>query len=309
MTNKENLCISRKCPECGKELFYTNKINCKKAKEKNSYCYSCSALNRNSNKEAITKKNTYYRVCRQCNKDISYKTYKTWHQANKRNSVCSTCKKKNSKIIGNKKEFKLNHSRMFSGSKNPMFGKTYYERWVEKFGKDAADKLQFKRNASAKRLTGKDHPMYGKPPSRNTGRGWSGWYHGIYFRSILELSYMIWLDKNKIIWESAENDKFKIEYLDENNISHCYFPDFFINNDTIVECKPKWLHKSKTVQLKAIAAKRFCILNSYKYLLTDVEKLSNSEIKLLHDTGKIVFTDRFEIKFKQKYLRYEIKSS
>ena len=33
--------------------------------------------------------------------------------------------------------------------------------------------------------------MYGRFSPRGSGNGWSGWYKEWYFRSLLELSYMI----------------------------------------------------------------------------------------------------------------------
>ena len=41
-----------------------------------------------------------------------------------------------------RKQNELNNKKreMFSGSKNPMFGRTFYDIWVEKYGKDEADK-------------------------------------------------------------------------------------------------------------------------------------------------------------------------
>jgi hypothetical protein len=33
--------------------------------------------------------------------------------------------------------------------------------------------------------------MYGKPSPQGSGNGWSGWYKGKYFRSIMELSFIV----------------------------------------------------------------------------------------------------------------------
>jgi len=50
--------------------------------------------------------------------------------------------------------------------------------------------------------------MYGKPAPIGSGNGWSGWYKGWYFRSLLELSFMInVIERFKMSWQNAETKK------------------------------------------------------------------------------------------------------
>ena len=83
--------------------------------------------------------------------------------------------------------------------------------------------------------------MYGKPAPIGSGNGWSGWYKGWYFRSLLELSFMInVIERFNMPWISAENQTYKISYVDTNLKQRNYYADFIIDNKYIVECKPKW---------------------------------------------------------------------
>ena len=80
--------------------------------------------------------------------------------------------------------------------------------------------------------------MYGKPSPQGSGNGWSGWYKGWYFRSLLELSYMILvIERFNISWSNGE--KIKITYKNFSGINRNYFPDFLLNNKYIIEIKPK----------------------------------------------------------------------
>lgn len=93
-----------------------------------------------------------------------------------------------------------------------MFGKTFYDIWVEKYGLEIANQklIEFKNNRS-KSSTGEKNPMFGKTSPTGSGNGWSGWYKDWYFRSINELSFMInVIERFKFTWVSGEKLKYKI---------------------------------------------------------------------------------------------------
>jgi len=81
----------------------------------------------------------------------------------------------------------------FKGDKNPMFGKKPYDIWLEKYGKDDADKKleEWKSKVTYK---GDKNPMFGKKP------------------------YDIWLEKygKEIADEKLKNWKEKISYANKN---------------------------------------------------------------------------------------------
>jgi hypothetical protein len=199
-----------------------------------------------------------------------------------------------------REETKRKISKSLRGSKNHRYGTTLYSIWLRKYGKDKADRLeiQWKRKMS-KRSSGSNNPMYGKPSPKGSGNGWSGWYKGWYFRSLLELSYMInVIEKNGWDWETAESKKLTIPYLDYRGEKRTYRADFLVNKINLVEIKPKKLHASPSILTKAKAAILFCNKRGFRYVLTDVEKLTHQEIQELRNTKKIKFLVRYEKRFK-----------
>lgn len=268
--------FSRNCPKCNNLIFHTDKGN---------------------GNRAIKNK----QVCRNC-------TYKIFSEKYKGNGNPffgkHHTKKSIKKIIENKdmsvyktEEFRKKQSLLNSGKNNRMYGKSVYSIWLEKYGKEIADEKmrEMKRKLSING-TGKNNGMYGKPSPNGAGQGWKGWYNNHFFRSLRELCYMIYLDENDIIWENGETNKFKVEYKDCKNINRTTRPDFFINNDTIVEIKPKKLQKTTSVILKRKAMEKFCKKNNYKYQMIDMN-IDTEKIKKLYENKEVKFMDKYDEKF------------
>lgn len=56
--------------------------------------------------------------------------------------------------------------------------------------------------------------MYGKPPPKRTGNGISGWWKNkIYFRSLLELAFLINAEKTNLAIESAERKEYRFKIV------------------------------------------------------------------------------------------------
>jgi len=191
-----------------------------------------------------------------------------------------------------------------SGENNPNYGGKHNHGFVdnpicgpiqEYYGKEKADSLRAVRSANA---TGNKNPMYGKPSPTGSGNGWSGWYKHYFFRSILELSYLVYLDSSDIYFETAEAKEYRISYI-KNNTDRTYHPDFVIG-DKIIEVKPKKLINTIDNQLKFAAAKlrygdKFIIITE-----DDIPKLSDDEVYKLYDNNLIQWTDRYKIKFNER---------
>lgn len=110
-------------------------------------------------------------------------------------------------------------------------GKTYEEIYGEKLASDIKKKLSYS-------LTGIKNHMYGKPPPKGSGGGIDGWYKNFYFRSLLELSFLIDMSDKGIDVQTAETTKFKIPYKISGVIKN-YFPDFYLPTENIIiEVKP-----------------------------------------------------------------------
>lgn len=267
----------RICPICKKEINHKNPISFKKSQQLNKPCMSCSSSERANRPEEI-KKNRERNLGRQ-----------TW--LNKKHTEKSKNKIRNS-LIGR-----------FSGEKNSMYGKTYYDIWLKKYGKEIADtKLKELKEKKSLKMMGNLNPMYNKPSPIGSGNGWSGWYKNWYFRSILELSFMVKvIERFNLNWESGELKKYKIEYFGDGNKIKNYFSDFIINKKYVVECKPKKLWKSRNVMNKKNGAIIFCEKNDYIYKIMDIGKLSDLEIFNLHKNKEIKFIEKYEKKYNERY--------
>jgi hypothetical protein len=285
--------------------------------------------------EYIYKSKMFIRKCI-CGKEIIYKTKQAFRIANNKNCQCKSCASiKRMKNI----EARKNISNKVSGANNPMYGKSIYERWIEMYGNVEADKRlktwndnlkcwghghinpnektkgktyvqihgEEKSNVIKHKLSikssGINNPMYGKPSPIGSGNGWSGWYNGWYFRSLHELSYMInVIERFNFKWESGECKKYKIEYINYNGIKKNYFADFIINKKYVIEIKPKKLWQSDTVKRKKESAMLWANKNNLKYKLTESPKqITLKEIEKLKSIGSLIFINRYERKFKERY--------
>lgn len=264
---------TRRCPLCSIEITYSTKYTLARAIRKNDICRLCSI-----------------------------------NKTNKQNVEFGRLKGKNNPNFG--KIFSKKHRKRISenhwdssGTKNPMFGKSFYECWVEKYGKDVADKklIEFKEKQS-KLNYGKNNKMFGKPSPQGSGNGWSGWYKGWYFRSLLELSYMVKvIERFNLRWKSAECKELKIPYTNWEGKSRNYFADFLIEDKYLIECKPKKLQNTPLVLAKSSGAKSFSKKRGLIYKLRTVKMLKDESIKLLHDSGELKFLPRYEEKFQKQY--------
>lgn len=264
----------RNCPECNIVLTYSNKYERNRAEKKNKICISCNTSgNRNpffgkSHKSETKDKMSNFRL----GKDF-------YGEDNK--------EKLRKKMIEN----------------NPMAGKSIYSVWIEKYGKEEADKkMILYKEKQSRNNSGEKNNMYGKPSPKGSGNGWSGWYKNWFFRSLIELSYMIKeIEAKKLNWENGELKKHKISYIDLDGKKRNYFPDFIIDSKYIIECKPLRLQKSKTVVLKKEAAEKYCKKNNMQFIMVEPEILKEAEIIKLYKQKKIKFLPKYEDKFLKKY--------
>jgi hypothetical protein len=188
------------------------------------------------------------------------------------------------------------------GSKNGMYGKSFYNVWLEKYGKERADqKLIELKIKHSKNNKGKNNPMYGKPSPQGSGNGWSGWYKKWYFRSLKELSYMInVIEKNNYKWENGEQKKLTIKYVNYDGTKRTYRPDFLVEDKWLVEVKPKRLMETPNNKLKKEAALIFCEKHNYEYQMIEPKPLTEEEIEKLYENGQIKLLLKYKEKLKCK---------
>ena len=271
--------FKRNCPKCNCEITYTNKYSMLNANKKNSKCKSCVMKGENNpmfgkfgELNPFFGKRHTEESKKKMVKDRDYTIYKT-------------------------EEFRQKISELTKGKNNPMYGKSVYDVWVESYGKGIADEkmLEFKKKQSLN-SSGEKNSMYGKPSPINSGNGICGWYKGWFFRSLLELSYMIYvIERFNLEWETGESEKYKISYTIDGK-SKNYFPDFVINKKYIVECKPKKLTLTSINQTKFEFAKKYCDDNGFIFKIRDIPKIKKEQLIILINNGLVVLTNKWKHK-------------
>lgn len=284
----------RICPSCGCELTYKSKYNRNAAEKLNKICQSCSS------KESYKKYGSYIDIINQQVKNGERDNGFFGKKHTEENKLKLS---KLDKSYTKTSEFKEKISKVTKGINNPMYGKTVYETWTIKYGKEIADdKLkEFKKKLSIA-SKGEKNPMYNKPIPKGSGNGWSGWYKKWFFRSLHELSYMInVIERFNLSWKTAEINKYKIKYIGFDGQNRTHVCDFLIGDKYLVEVKPKKLINSKTVLLKSTSAIEFCKKNNLIYKITNSPKLTDNEIKTLVENGDVTFTEKYQIKYNEKF--------
>ena len=280
--------LIRQCPLCGKDIKYKSIASLTCSKTRNLSCQSCSAkkrIKKYGNNEGFNK--------------ISIKGTQTgsdnpFYGKTHSDATKDKMKKNLNHNFKQIKAYKNKVSKQCSGKGNPMYGKSVYQVWVKKYGKEQADeRLAQLKEKQRINSTGEKNPMYGKPSPQGSGNGWKGWYKGWFFRSLKELSYVVnILEPNGDLWESAEY--IKIPYTNWQGTQRTYRPDFLVNKNLLVETKPTRLKSSITVRAKQKAAEEWCKTKGWNYILVDPPIITTAQIKTLHDNGQLKFTDRYE---------------
>lgn len=264
------------------------------------------------------------RQCPKCKKVLTYSIKAERNRAEKKNKICKTCstsgeknpfynkkhKQSSKDIIGKSRigkstynEEQINNLRIKMLDNPPMAGKSVYSVWLKKYGKEEADiRMEVYKKKQSLNSSGEKNHMYGKPSPQGSGNGWSGWYKDWFFRSLIELSYMInEIEAKNLNWENGELKKYKIPYTNWDGTKRNYFPDFIIDGKYIIECKPLKLQNSKTVILKKEAAEEYCKKHNMQFIMIEPEILTKEKIIELYKKEKIKFIPKYEIKFLKKY--------
>jgi hypothetical protein len=257
--------LERGCSRCGEIIHYASRGAYFRAEDNETLCIVCTRTGEGNS--FFNKHHT----------DASKKAISIAHKGQRYSQAT---------------EFTTEGSR---GSLNPMFGRSIYSVWLDKYGKEEADKrnsdLMVKKSEAAR---GTKNPMYGKPSPQGSGCGWKGWYKEWFFRSLRELAYALHLDDQGLAWKSAETKDLRIDYLDPLGMARTYAADFLVENKRLVEIKPLRLIDTPLVNAKRQAADAFCAQKGLVYEIIDPGKLEDEIITDLHDQGIIRFTERYE---------------
>ncbi len=282
----------RKCPICDKDVFHTSKYSRNSALKKNRPCKKCSAIEVSNRPEHIKQMK------------LNNPGKGVWEgRKHKKQSI----EKMKVSAKGNREytktdEFKEKISQITKGKNNPMYGRSFYDIWLEKYGKEEADKKlkEFKIKISVAN-SGSNNSMFGKPSPRGSGNGWSGWYKNFYFRSLHELQFLLITERFNLKLKTAESKEYMIKYTDFDDTDKNYFPDYVVNDKWLVEVKPKRLWNTPNNKLKFEAAREWCKNKGLKFKLIDFGKPKN-----IIKNKNIKFTKNYQEKLlnceKNKYI-------
>lgn len=288
---------TRQCPSCGKMLTHTNKYNCRQAIKKKRKCLSCvhkEIANRPEIKASFIERLATPEKTSGVNNPFYGKAH-TEETKNKLRDRDNSRWKTDS--------FRQKMKKVSSGGNNPMFGRTFYEVWVEKHGVEEAEiRLAAKKAKNSQSSSGSNNPMFGKPTPRGAGNGWKGWYKRQHFRSLHELTFMVKTTENGDNYTTAEIAELVIPYTDWAGKKRTYRADFLLNNTILVECKPAKLWDTTSVQTKKKAADIFCEKHGFEYKLMDYGILTTEKIIELYNLGEVVFESRYNQLFCEKYI-------
>lgn len=211
------------------------------------------------------------------------------------------------------KEIKDKLSARRKGKNNPMYGKNHQcygvvrrtelflkgKKFEEIYGRKKAKEM---KNKMSKASSGKNNPMYGKPTPVGCGKGWKGWYKGYFFRSCLELSFIVnFLEPNKINYTTAERNPYRIPYRDKTGRKRTYTADFVVRKD-LIEVKPSVYLKKPINILKRNAALKWCRKNGYNYKI-----YTEKDFKILSHEDMLELYKKGVLKFLKPYKRFLLK--
>lgn len=286
---------TRHCPICGKSITHNNRYYGICAERDGRRCRSCSATEINLRPGMRDEFVTRY-ATKGANTGEQNAFFGRSHTEEVREKI--RCMDRSHFQT---EDFRRKMSDITAGKKNPMFGRTVQEVWEEKYGIYVA---QEKLRAVAERIstakTGEKNPMFGRPAPQGSGNGWSGWFKGVYFRSLRELSFMVSLENDNETWKTGEAAGLRINYTDWRGRKRTYVPDFLLGLK-VFEIKPRKLFHSPSVVIKRTAAEQYCAEHGLEYCLVDPKPLSNEEIRKLRDEGEIKFLDRYEVLYQERY--------
>lgn len=140
------------------------------------------------------------------------------------------------------------------------------------------------------------HHVYFPFKDKINSRGIAGKYNGRHFSSLLELSYMIILERFNIPFDRCEDLGVSVPYIDKDNRERNYFPDFKIKN-YIIEIKPNKWQKSRTNLLKFKSCEEYCNKNSFIFKVVDPNVYINKIIEK-YNNKELLFTNYFHNRFK-----------
>lgn len=124
----------------------------------------------------------------------------------------------------------------------------------------------------------------------NNVRHLNGWYNGLYFRSSLELSFLV--NNSDKVFSSCEIKKYAVRYSAKGKIK-TYYPDY-TDGESIYEIKPTNLLTFGFNEIKIVSAKE-TFGESYKVITEqECDYIPKDTIKKLMENGNVVLVKNSE---------------
>jgi hypothetical protein len=279
--------FERVCPQCSILLQYTTLKNRNQCERLQRRCFRCS-------RDVLKQPETRKKMSVAAKKRTGDKNpFFGKHHRKESIEACLLKRRLQNYEWCKTNEFRQQSSR--PGKLNGMYGTSIFKRWIEKYGRNVANsKLLVLKEKLSKRFTGENNPMFGQPAPTGSGGGWGGWYKDWYFRSLRELSYVIYvLEKQQIEWVSCESHRIMIPYVFDGR-NRTYTPDFLVDGNKLVEIKPKQLMEIGINCAKRDAAKVYCDDKGWIFSMVDVKNISLNELIQLHRNGLVRFNKKYE---------------
>lgn len=271
----------RNCPSCNALVYHTSQYEAKRSNEMKRKCKKC--------------------VCETFKIKFLGENNPFWgrHHTEENKKIASEIRS-GIKQTGTQ----LEHSRRtIKIAKAAQQNKSCYQLWLEKYGKDEADRRSIELSKlKSTNATGEKNPMFGKPAPKGSGCGISCWYKENHFRSLKEVVYFIKeVELKNLQWRTAQTGDLRMGYVDSKGSSRTYVADFLVNENILIEVKPKRLWDHPDVVAKADAGRKFCQSKNWEYRLVDIE-IDRDLLKNKILSGDLKIKDKYKERV-NKYLR------
>lgn len=262
---KQQTNFFKNCPKCNEIIYYTSKSTLTDSLKKKRQCMNCRT---EQLKTLVGPLNVNYgkKLSEQHKKKISDHN-KEYYKNNKNPATGNTY------WVGRKHSNETKKQMSISQTGKIVSEETRKKLSIANTGQFVSEETRVKISIASAGRVGKKHKDSTKilisekrlksiKQNKHFCIGISGTYKGIHFRSLYELSYLIYLIKFKIKFEC---EPFSILYTNVNR----YMPDFLIENKYLVEIKPKEFQNTEKNLLKTKAALQYCEENNLIYKIID----------------------------------------
>ena len=186
-----------------------------------------------------------------------------------------------------RKQMSDNHAD-FTGNKNPLvkwlekdpknkeiYKKIYKKSWSDRCKKDKNYKKKFGEKLS--KIISKAYLDGNLNPYTNCERGWFKsikFKNKFYYCSSYEKQFLKFCESSDKI-KALQSIPFMIPYSDSNGMVRNYLADFLVNQNIVIEIKPKSMLNYNHNPQKIKAGKKYCQNNGYEYKLLMEEELKD----------------------------------